>query len=79
MRQALAIDLGGTQLRAAIVNEAGELLSRAALTTDVHGGPKAIIPQMLLAAGLVFETGEGSLPCAPSTPSNSPAPACGKR
>ncbi len=50
MALALAIDLGGTQLRAALVNEAGALLSRAALATDVQGGPKAIIPQMLQAA-----------------------------
>jgi glucokinase len=50
MSLALAIDLGGTQLRAALVNEMGALLSRAALATDVQGGPKAIIPQMLQAA-----------------------------
>ena len=50
MRFALAIDLGGTQLRAALVNERGEVQSRAALPTDVQGGPKAIIPQMLQAA-----------------------------
>jgi glucokinase len=50
MALALAIDLGGTQLRAALVNEAGELLSRASLATDVQGGPKAILKQMLQAA-----------------------------
>ena len=50
MALALAIDLGGTQLRAALVNEAGQLLSRASLATDVQGGPKAIITQMLQAA-----------------------------
>ncbi len=50
MSLALAIDLGGTQLRAAIVNEAGEVLSRASFATDVQGGPKAIIPQILAAA-----------------------------
>ena len=50
MALALAIDLGGTQLRAALVNEAGELLSRASLATDVQGGPKAVLKQMLQAA-----------------------------
>lgn len=50
MAIALAIDLGGTQLRAALVNEAGEILSRAARATDVEGGPKAILRQMLDAA-----------------------------
>ncbi len=50
MALALAIDLGGTQLRAALVNERGELLSRASLATDVQGGPKAVLKQMLEAA-----------------------------
>ena len=50
MALALAIDLGGTQLRAALVNEAGQLLSRASLATDVQGGPKAVLKQMLQAA-----------------------------
>jgi glucokinase len=50
MRLALAIDLGGTQLRAALVNENGAVLSRASLATDVQGGPKAIIAQILQAA-----------------------------
>jgi glucokinase len=50
MALALAIDLGATQLRAAILSEAGELLGRAALATDGPGGPKAILQQMLQAA-----------------------------
>lgn len=43
----LSIDLGGTQLRAAMVDSSGRLQKRAATTTDVAGGPKAIIAQML--------------------------------
>ena len=43
----LGIDLGGTQLRAAVINMQGEILSRAAVSTDVAGGPNAIIAQMV--------------------------------
>jgi glucokinase len=46
-RIALAIDLGGTQLRAALVNQKGEVNNRAALATDVQGGPQAVVAQML--------------------------------
>jgi glucokinase len=44
---ALAIDLGGTQLRVAHVNEQGEVLKRAALPTDARGGPLAVVAQMV--------------------------------
>jgi glucokinase len=46
-RIALAIDLGGTQLRAALVNDKGDVKNRAALATDVQGGPRAVVAQML--------------------------------
>lgn len=48
MRDALAIgiDLGGTQVRAALVDGVGTVLSRAAALTDVQGGPEAVIEQM---------------------------------
>ena len=42
----LGIDLGGTQLRAAVIDRNGELLRRAAVATDVAGGPHAIVAQM---------------------------------
>ena len=42
----LGIDLGGTQLRAAVIDLQGQILSRAAVATDVAGGPLAIIAQM---------------------------------
>jgi glucokinase len=44
---ALAIDLGGTQLRVAHVNEQGEVLKRAAMPTDAKGGPRAVLAQMV--------------------------------
>ena len=43
----LGIDLGGTQLRVALVNNSGEILKRAALATDTAGGPNAVIAQMV--------------------------------
>lgn len=44
---ALAIDLGGTNLRAAVIDAAGTVLRRNAVPTGVNGGPPAIIAQML--------------------------------
>ena len=41
----IAIDLGGTQLRAALI-ENGKILKRAALKTDAVGGPKAVMVQI---------------------------------
>lgn len=43
---ALGFDLGGTQVRAALV-EGGQVLRRAALRTDVTGGPEAVMEQFL--------------------------------
>lgn len=43
---ALGFDLGGTQVRAALVAE-GRILHRAALLTDVAGGPDAVMRQCL--------------------------------
>jgi glucokinase len=47
--RAIGIDLGGTQVRAALV-EGGTLLTRAAEPTDVAGGPEAVLRQI---AGLI--------------------------
>ena len=43
---AIGIDLGGTQLRAALVDCDGGIVSRAAAATDVTGGPERIIDQI---------------------------------
>lgn len=45
MAQAIGIDLGGTQVRAALVDESGTVLRRASTRTDVQGGPLAITAQ----------------------------------
>lgn len=45
-RLAVGIDLGGTQLRAALVDGSGALRSRAAAPTDTAGGPRAVLRQM---------------------------------
>jgi glucokinase len=44
---ALGIDLGGTQLRAALVTSTGKVVKRAAVATDVAGGPDVIVAQMV--------------------------------
>ncbi len=43
----LGIDLGGTQLRAAVLDAQGQILRRAAVATDVAGGPYAVTAQMV--------------------------------
>jgi glucokinase len=45
-RAALAVDLGGTELRAAIVDETGQILAHATTPTDATGGPDAVIDQI---------------------------------
>ena len=53
-RLAIAIDLGGTQLRAALVDGAA-VLRRAAEPTDVAGGPEAVLGQMQRLAAAMRE------------------------
>lgn len=43
----IGVDLGGTQVRAALVDASGHLLARAAEPTDKLGGPQAVLQQML--------------------------------
>jgi glucokinase len=43
---AIGIDLGGTQLRAGLVDPGGRLVRRAAVATDVSGGPRGVLAQM---------------------------------
>ncbi|BBE73517.1 ROK family protein [Oharaeibacter diazotrophicus] len=52
MRTAVGIDLGGTELRAALVAEDGRLLARRSTRTDAAGGPEAVLAQM---TGLVAD------------------------
>lgn len=54
---ALSFDLGGTELRAALVNSAGDLLSFLAVPTHAAAGPDAVIQQIeTLATQLLSET-----------------------
>jgi glucokinase len=47
MQCALAIDLGGTELRAAVVDRSGQLIAFAAMPTDAGGGPNAVVAQIV--------------------------------
>jgi glucokinase len=49
----LGFDLGGTQVRAALV-QGGQVLKRAVLRTDVAGGPEAVMRQFQALAGEVI-------------------------
>ena len=60
-RPVIGIDLGASQVRAALVDRRGHLLARAACATDAVGGPGAVIQQM---QSLVAEV-TSSLPPAP--------------
>ena len=54
---AIAIDLGGTQLRAALVDRNGGIVSRASVATDVAGGPERVIEQIRLLCGEIDVAG----------------------
>jgi glucokinase len=45
-RLAIGIDLGGTQVRAALVDAEGSVHARATASTDVAGGPRAVLGQI---------------------------------
>lgn len=54
---ALGVDIGGTQLRVALVDELGQIVARAAGRTNVHGGPQANVAEIVaLAASLGFSS-----------------------
>ncbi|RUZ70062.1 ROK family protein, partial [Mesorhizobium sp. M7A.F.Ca.US.006.01.1.1] len=50
---ALAIDLGGTELRAALVDREGKILAFAAVPTQAQAGPDAVIGQIEALAATV--------------------------
>ena len=56
---ALGIDLGGTQLRAAVIDASGKILRRETLATDVAGGPAAIVGQIMGLADALGVSGPG--------------------
>jgi glucokinase len=47
MRYIIGVDLGGTQLRAALADEAGALVEEVRVRTDADGGPAAVIDQIV--------------------------------
>ena len=51
----LGIDLGGTQLRVALIDGEGQIVRRTAEPTDVAGGPEKIVGQMQRLAKLLVE------------------------
>lgn len=43
----IGVDLGGTQVRAALVDATGKLLARSSESTDKVGGPQAVVKQII--------------------------------
>ncbi len=46
LKYAIAVDLGGTQVRAALVDSEGHILERDQVLTDAIGGPEIVIEQI---------------------------------
>ena len=60
-RRVLAVDLGGTNLRAAVVAEDGELTHRRAVPTEAEAGPEAVVERMAaLLSEVAAEAGLGA-------------------
>lgn len=55
MPQVIALDLGGTQTRAALVDEKGNVSNRVSLPTPAQDGGDAIVAQLAKAAGQASE------------------------
>lgn len=59
---AIGIDLGGTQVRAALVSERGEIVARAEERTDAAAGPERVLVQIkALADDLIAAAGASRL------------------
>jgi glucokinase len=54
---AAGIDIGGTQLRVALIDADGTILTRAATPTDAAGGPAAVVAQIVALMQQVTEGG----------------------
>ncbi len=61
-RRALAVDLGGTELRAAVVDDMGAVAGFASQLTDSRGGPEAVIAQIVDIVGRVLGEVGGKRP-----------------
>lgn len=59
-RFVLALDIGGTQTRAALVDAGGHMLARRRIDTQVHDGPPAVIARIVAIAREVSEGIPGS-------------------
>jgi glucokinase len=60
MQLAIAVDLGGTQIRGALVNREGHILNRIATETQATAGPAIVIQQLVDAAKSVSRDSDAS-------------------
>jgi glucokinase len=56
---AIAVDLGGTQLRAALVDAAGNILERGSVLTNAQAGPEVVVRQIGELVGAVKSKAQG--------------------
>lgn len=66
----IAVDLGGTNIRVAVINEAGEMEHRSRLATHAQEGPEAVIHRIGTLIEQVVETAdlEGDVPVGVASP-----------
>jgi glucokinase len=64
---AIGIDLGGTQIRAAIVSIEGDILERAAVATPANEGPEVVLAQIFNAVKMLTKNLDG-LPIGVASP-----------
>jgi glucokinase len=57
-RRAIAVDLGGTQLRTAVIDETGHIERRHAVKTAASSGSKVIVAQLIEAVKAVGDVGK---------------------
>jgi len=61
MKLAIGVDLGGTNIKAGIVNEEGRILEQASVPTMAHEGPEPVINRMVKLVGELRGKIPGSL------------------
>jgi glucokinase len=67
-RQVIAIDLGGTNIRAAMVTSDGEIVRRSSMPTHAAEGPAAVLGRIVRLIGEVDDDASGNVPVGIASP-----------
>lgn len=68
MNEVMAIDLGGTNIRAALVTRDGEVVRRASRPTESADGPRAVVDRMAASIAEVSAGANGDVPIGIASP-----------